>query len=70
MSRHVIRVRYHHEPDGWWAESSDLDGFVAAGASLDEVRGLVQEGVPFYLETDDFEIQEVGETDSRVRSGA
>ena len=62
MSSRIVHLQYHHEPEGWWAESADLDGFVATGASLDEVRKLVREGVPFYLETDDVELREVGAT--------
>ena len=36
-----------------------MDGFAAAGESLAEVRGLVREGVPFYLEQDDVQYAEV-----------
>lgn len=46
----AIVVNYHHEADGWWADSPDVEGFVAAGMNLSEVRDLVREGLPFYLE--------------------
>jgi len=45
----TVRVIYHHEPDGWWAESPDIDGWSAAGGTFAEVRQLAQEGVPFAL---------------------
>ncbi len=28
-----IRVIYHHEDEGWWAESPDVKGWLAAGDS-------------------------------------
>jgi hypothetical protein len=43
----IIRVIYHHESDGWWAESPDVDGWSAAGESYAEVVKLAEEGVPF-----------------------
>lgn len=54
----TVRVEYHHEPDGWWADSPDVPGYVAAGDSLHEVRQLVREGLPFYLEQEAVEILE------------
>ena len=45
----VVRVIYHHEPAGWWAESPDADGWSAAGGSYAEVRRLAEEGVAFAL---------------------
>lgn len=45
-----MRVIYHHEPDGWWAESPDLDGWSAAGATYDEVRALVGPSIRFALD--------------------
>lgn len=56
-----VHVIYHQEMDGWWADSPDVDGFVAVGSDLAEVRGLVREGIPFYLDTpeDEVDIQEV-----------
>ena len=43
-------VVYHHEDDAWWAESPDVDGFSAVGATIGEVRALAREGVSFYLD--------------------
>jgi len=53
----VIRVIYHCEPEGWWAESPDVAGWYAAGASYDETRALAVEGIPFALERDDVELE-------------
>lgn len=58
MGERAVRVRYHHEPEGWWAESPDIDGFVATGQTLAEVRELVHDGVPYYTEDDEAEILE------------
>lgn len=46
----TVRVIYHHESDGWWAESPDVDGWSAAGESYDEVARLAEEGVVFALQ--------------------
>jgi predicted RNase H-like HicB family nuclease len=48
----TVRVIYHHEPDGWWAESPDVDGWSAAGSSYGEVVKLAEEGVPLALGQD------------------
>jgi predicted RNase H-like HicB family nuclease len=45
----IVRVIYHHENDGWWAESPDVDGWSAAGDSYGEVVKLAEEGIPFAL---------------------
>ena len=45
----TIRVLYHSEPQGWWAESPDIEGWTVAGDSYDEVRRLVEDGVTFAL---------------------
>ena len=46
----TVRVIYHHEADGWWAESPDVEGWSAAGASYSEVVKLAEEGIPLALE--------------------
>lgn len=43
----IVRVIYHHESDGWWAESPDVDGWSAAGDSYAEVVKLAEEGISF-----------------------
>jgi predicted RNase H-like HicB family nuclease len=47
-----VRVIYHLEEDGWWAESPDVEGWSAAGESFPEVRALTDEGIPFALDRD------------------
>ncbi len=44
-----VRVLYHHEPDGCWAESPDIAGWTVAGETFEEVRALVEDGVAFAL---------------------
>lgn len=46
----IVRVIYHHESDGWWAESPDVEGWSAAGDSYAEVVKLAEEGIRFALE--------------------
>ena len=61
----TVRVIYHHEGDGWWAESPDVEGWSAAGDSYAEVAKLAGEGIPFALERDDVALEHfvpVGET--------
>jgi predicted RNase H-like HicB family nuclease len=48
MGRRKIRMEYHWEPEGWWAESSDLPGFSAAGQTFAEVRAQAHEGARFF----------------------
>jgi predicted RNase H-like HicB family nuclease len=45
----TVRVIYHHESEGWWAESPDVDGWSAAGDSYAEVVKLADEGIPLAL---------------------
>jgi predicted RNase H-like HicB family nuclease len=45
----TVRVLYHREPDGWWAESPEIEGWTVAGDSYEEVRRLVEDGVTFAL---------------------
>jgi predicted RNase H-like HicB family nuclease len=45
----TVRVIYHHESDGWWAESPDVDGWSAAGKTYAEVVKLAEEGIAFAL---------------------
>jgi predicted RNase H-like HicB family nuclease len=44
-----VRVIYHHEEDGWWAESPDVERWYAAGDTYAEVVELAEEGIPFAL---------------------
>jgi predicted RNase H-like HicB family nuclease len=45
----TVRVLYHHELEGWWAESPDIEGWSVVGQSYEEVRRLAEDGVPFAL---------------------
>lgn len=45
----TVSVIYHHESDGWWAESPDVDGWSAAGETYAEIVKLATEGIPFAL---------------------
>jgi predicted RNase H-like HicB family nuclease len=45
-----IRVIYHHEGEGWWAESPDVPGWTAVGKTYAEILKLAEEGIPFALE--------------------
>lgn len=45
----TVRVIYHHEGDGWWAESPDVEGWSAAGETYGEVIKLAEGGIPFAL---------------------
>ncbi len=53
----TIRVIYHHEDDGWWAESPDVERWTAAADSYADLVKLVEEGVRFALERDDVEVE-------------
>lgn len=45
----TVRVIYHHEADGWWAASPDVNGWSATGGTYAEVVKLAEEGIPFAL---------------------
>lgn len=53
-----VQVVYHDDPEGWWADSPDIEGYGVAGATLAEVRKLVREGIPFFLEAAQVKIDE------------
>jgi predicted RNase H-like HicB family nuclease len=46
----IVPVAYHHEPDGWWADSPEIPGWSATAESVDELRQLVEDGIRFALE--------------------
>lgn len=62
-----IYIIYHHEDEGWWAESPDLAGFSAAGATLAEVQQQGREGLAFFC-CGDVEVKEtvIYEEDRKV----
>lgn len=53
----TIRVIYHHEDDGWWAESPDVERWTAAADSYAALVKLAEEGIPFALEREDVELE-------------
>jgi predicted RNase H-like HicB family nuclease len=53
----TVRVIYHHEAEGWWAESPDVPDWSAAGETYGEVRALVEEGVRFALDRGDVTVE-------------
>jgi predicted RNase H-like HicB family nuclease len=59
----TVRVLYHHEKEGWWAESPDLAGWTAAGATFEEVRELVEE-LPMVLEDPALELEHFSPVES------
>ncbi|MBB4913392.1 type II toxin-antitoxin system HicB family antitoxin [Streptosporangium saharense] len=63
-----VTVVYHHEDNIWWAESTepDLQTFAATGGTLDEVRELAKEGIAFYLDNAEIELDERYDQDRPV----
>jgi hypothetical protein len=45
-----VRVTYCHEASQWSATSPDAPGYTAVAERLPELRKLVREGLPFYLD--------------------
>jgi predicted RNase H-like HicB family nuclease len=62
----TVRVIYHREPEGWWAESPDVPGWSAAGETYDDVRALVDEGVAMALGRDSLSIEHFVPADAAV----
>jgi predicted RNase H-like HicB family nuclease len=61
-----IRVIYHHETEGWWAESPDVKGWLAVADSYEEVVKLAEEGIPFALERDEVQVEHVVPAEEHV----
>jgi predicted RNase H-like HicB family nuclease len=49
----TVRVFYHDDPDGWWAESPDVPGYTGFGETYEVVREQMNEGLPWFAEEDD-----------------
>ena len=45
----VVRILYHREPQGWWAESPEVNGWSVAGQTYEEVRRIADDGLRFAL---------------------
>ncbi len=55
----IVTVLFHHDPDGWWAESPDVPGYTAAAADPTELSSLVHQGLREFLD-EQLLINEVG----------
>lgn len=53
----IVRVIYHHEAHGWWAESPDVDGWYAAADTYAEAVKFAEDGVRFALDHDEVELE-------------
>jgi hypothetical protein len=45
----TVRILYHREPQGWWAESADIERWMVAAPTYDDVRQLAEDGAAFAL---------------------
>lgn len=54
-----VTYKYDREAGSWYVES-DLPGYFVVASTLDEVRRLVHEGLPFFLEGVEFDLVENG----------
>ncbi len=52
MDPEGVRIVYHREPGGWWAESPDIERWSAAADTYAEVVALAEEGIAFVLDED------------------
>jgi len=49
----TAKIIYHNDPDGWWAISPDVPGYSGFGATYEEVREQMREGLPWFAEEAD-----------------
>lgn len=49
MDPEGVRIVYHREPGGWWAESPDIERRSAAADTYAEVVALAEKGIAFVL---------------------
>jgi predicted RNase H-like HicB family nuclease len=61
-----VVVKYHHESEGWWAESDDVPRFSAAGATYGEVVRQVRAALPEILDVPESNLRELIVTDSAI----
>jgi predicted RNase H-like HicB family nuclease len=45
-----VTIRYHQEPEGWWADSDQIPGWTAVGATFGEVSELARDAVRTFVE--------------------
>ena len=60
------RVICHCEPEGWWAESPDIESWSVAGDTYAEVRALVDAGVEIALDRAGVAIEHVVPADTAL----
>ena len=64
-----VRVIYSHEADGAWIGTSpDVPGFVGHGETYEEARDRVQDGLPWFMETENVLIAHIVPGRSEPRS--
>lgn len=51
------RLIYHYEPEGWWVESPEYPEYTAFGGSREEVRCLAMEGLPYFADNPDLDVE-------------
>ena len=54
-----IRIEIEGEGTHWYADSPDIEGFVALGDSLEEVRELAEGLIHFYFEGENIQVNDL-----------
>ena len=54
-----IRIEIEGEGTHWYADSPDIEGFVALGDSLEEVRELAEGLIYFYFEGENIQVNDL-----------
>jgi hypothetical protein len=55
----TVRVVYHHEDEGWWAESDDVSGWTAVADTYEGLRAIVHESLAEFCGAD-VDVDELG----------
>lgn len=45
-----VRIIYHTEPEGTWAESPDVPGYTATERDLNTLRASITDGLALFLD--------------------
>lgn len=57
----TVHVTYKYDKEtGSWYVDSDLSGYFVVAPTLVELRRLVHEGLPFFLEGEEYDLVETG----------
>jgi predicted RNase H-like HicB family nuclease len=54
-----IRIEIEGEGTHWYADSPDIEGFVALGDSLEEVRKLAESLIYFHFECENIVVEDL-----------